>query len=51
MKHCQEKRNKIRIYIQPETFYHLCNMAACSGLKHPGNVVDKIVRSMREKLK
>ena len=46
MKQRQDKRNKIRIYIQPETFYHLCRMAAENGMKHPGNVVDKLVRSM-----
>ena len=46
MKQRQDKRNKVRIYIHTETFYHLCRMAAESGLKHPGNVVDKIIRNM-----
>lgn len=35
------------IKVTPETFYHLQVMAAQSGRRHPGEVVDKLVRTMR----
>lgn len=37
-----------KILVHPETLYHLQVMAMQVGLKYPGQVVDKFVRSMRE---
>jgi hypothetical protein len=37
-----------KILVQPQTLYHLQVMAMQEGLKYPGQVVDKFVRSMRE---
>ena len=37
----------VSIKVTPETFYHLQVMAAQSGRRHPGEVVDKLVRTVR----
>lgn len=37
----------VKIYVTPETAYHLNQMLFQSkGLKYPGEVVDKLIRSM-----
>lgn len=41
------KDDLVRIYVRPETAYHLNKMVAQSKtLKYPGQAVDKIVRTM-----
>ena len=39
-----------RVYIQPETYYHLSKLAAAAGLKYPGQAADKLVRNYREQM-
>lgn len=34
------------IRVTPMTYRHLCAMAEVSGLKYPGQAVDKLVRSL-----
>lgn len=39
--------NLVKIYVRPETAYHLNQMLAQSpSLKYPGQVVDKILRTI-----
>lgn len=41
------KDDLVRIYVRPETAYHLNKMMLQSkGLRFPGQVVDKIIRTM-----
>lgn len=41
------KNDLVRIYVRPETVYHLNKMVAQSNsLRFPGQVVDKIIRTM-----
>lgn len=37
----------VPIKVTPETFHHLQVMAAQSGRRYPGEVVDKLIRTMR----
>lgn len=37
-----------KILVRPQTLYHLQVMAMQEGMKYPGQVVDKLVRCMRE---
>lgn len=40
-------KNLVRIYVRPETAYHLNNMVVQSNtLKYPGQAVDKIIRTI-----
>lgn len=40
-------KDLVKIYVTPETYYHLNQMMLQSkSLKYPGQVVDKIIRSM-----
>lgn len=42
-----DTKNLVKIYVTPETAYHLNQMLFQSkGLKYPGQVVDKLVRSL-----
>lgn len=43
-----KKKDLRKILVHPETLYHLQVMAMQEGLKYPGQVVDKFVRSVRE---
>ena len=44
----QESRSRrlVTIRVTPMTYRHLCAMAEVSGLKYPGQAVDKLVRSL-----
>lgn len=39
-------RRLVTIRVTPMTYRHLCAMAEVSGLKYPGQAVDKLVRSL-----
>lgn len=39
-------RRLVTIRVTPMTYRHLCAMAEVSGLKFPGQAVDKLVRSL-----
>lgn len=39
-------RRLVTIRVTPATYRHLCAMAEVSGLKYPGQAVDKLVRSL-----
>lgn len=39
-------RRLVTIRVTPMTYRHLCAMAEVSGLKYPGQAVDKMVRSL-----
>lgn len=39
-------RRLVTIRVTPATYRHLCAMAEVSGLKFPGQAVDKLVRSL-----
>lgn len=41
------KNDLVRIYVRPETAYHLYKIVSQSKtLKYPGQAVDKIIRAM-----
>lgn len=44
----RESRSKrlVTIRVTPMTYRNLCDMAYMSGLRYPGEVVDKLVRSI-----
>ena len=44
----KKKRDLRKILIRPQTLYHLQIMAMQMGIKYPGQVVDKMVRSIRD---
>ena len=47
MKREKDKRDLVKIYVTPQTAYHLNRMLAQSkSLRYPGQVVDKIIRTM-----
>lgn len=43
----EKKKDLRKILVRPQTLYHLQIMAMQMGVKYPGQVVDKLVRSMR----
>lgn len=45
MKKKSRKDELVRIYVRPETYYHLTKMMLVSHLRFPGQVVDKLIRT------
>lgn len=42
----KKRQSRSRRLVTPMTYRHLCAMAEVSGLKFPGQAVDKLVRSL-----
>lgn len=52
-KHMNDKKKRRRletVRVSGATYRHLCDMAYMSGLRYPGEVVDKMVRTLRIEL-
>jgi len=43
----KQRMKLVQIRVRKQTYDHLCAMADMHGMKHPGEVVDKIVRNIR----